>query len=155
MKKQNPRRHRVRWYGVRTLYRLTTSGRPLGKDKDYDPDVSMIEDRVVLFSAGSGAMAVQKAEREARRYASEFSYRNPYGRRVLCRYLGALDPFENFEKPGQGAEVYSLTEVVPRRVTDKKIIERLFGTERYKDPRRRNFYNEEFSERVRNGASAN
>ena len=154
MKNHKSRRNRVRWYGVRTLYRLTTSGRPLGKDRDFDPDVSMIEDRVVLFSAASGAVAVRKAEREARKYASEFDYRNPYGQRVRCRFLEALDAFETLEEPGQGEEVYSLTEVVPRRIADKSIIDRLFGTERFKNSKRRNFCNEEFSGQVRGGAGA-
>jgi len=154
MKRRKSHRRRVRWFGVRTLFRLTTSGRPLGKDKDFDPAASMIEDRVVLYRAASAAVAIRLAERDARKYASEFDYRNPYGQRVRCRFLQSLDAFENFEEPGQGEEVYSLTEVVPRRMPDNSIINWKLGTERYKDPRRRNFVNEEFSGQVRGGNGA-
>jgi Domain of unknown function (DUF4288) len=110
------------WYGVKTLFRTEAVGKPIARDAAYDSTVSLVEERVVLFRARSFGAAIRAAEREARRYARR-GYVNPYGPRVLTRYLGACDAFELFGAPGERAEVFSMTEVVPKRVPDQAVVD--------------------------------
>ena len=87
------------------------------------------------------------AEAEARRYAGR-RHVNPYGQQVITRYLGACDAFELFEPPGENAEVFSTTDVVPKRMPDRQVIEQRMGLrvdERTDRARRRNILNREFS----------
>jgi uncharacterized protein DUF4288 len=117
-----------KWFGVRTLYRLDALGRPLGRDGNYSPTMTLVEERVVVLKARSTHEAIQKAEADARRYVVECRHRNPYGQRVRTRYLGYCDAYRRDKSLGSGAEVFSASEVVPRRVTDRAVVRRLIGS---------------------------
>ncbi len=116
----------MNWYGVKTLYRIHANGKPNRKDAEYQADATLIEERVVLFQAGSSKEAIALAETEAKEYAAD-SLVNPYGQRVTMRYLETCDVYELPSKPGKGAEVYSATEVVSVKIEDDEILDRRFG----------------------------
>lgn len=137
---------RWKWYGVKTVFRTDASGRTkLDVPNDYD-DATLVEERVVLIRARSSDEAIRKAEAEAKAYAKE-TYRNVYEQTVKCRYLGACDAFELYEEPAQGVEVFSSTEVISRRVSDKDVVNQHIGkTETaITSDKRRKFRNIEFN----------
>jgi len=113
---------------VKTVYRTTAQGRPRSIDKHYDPNVTMVEERVLVFRAPSFHQAIRVAEREAREYARG-QRTNLYGQRVSTKYLGACDAFELYGPPGDGSEVYSRTELVSRRKRDRQVADTLLGAE--------------------------
>jgi len=109
------------------VYRWEPNGRPLGTDKCYSKTATLVEERVVILKARGFDEAIKKAEREAREYVAD-SYRNPYGQKVKCRFLGYCDAYladGNFF--GTGGEVYSATEVVSRAISYKTLMKRLVG----------------------------
>ena len=108
----------------------------------------------MLFKARSFDEAIRAAEKEAREYA-RLRVVNPYGQRVVVRYLRACDAFELFDTPGVGAEVFSATEVVSKRISDRAIVERHLGKRVDKEldrRRRRNILNREYEGAVKRGA---
>jgi hypothetical protein len=119
------------WFGVRTLYRITAEGRAKFRNKHFDPESALIEDRVVLFQANSFDDAIAQATKEARTYSKQVRYMNPYGQMVRIRFLGACDAYEILEmpdrKPGSGSEVYSLTELVRASVSDLAVVKKRLG----------------------------
>ena len=82
---------RTKLFAVKTLYRTTATGRPKRRDKHYDPDTALIEERVVLFRASTFDSAIRKAEREARKYAADDSGHNGYGQALATEYLECCD----------------------------------------------------------------
>ena len=86
----------------------------------------MVEERVVIVKARSGDEAIRIGESEARRYARS-SHRNPYGQRVRVRRLGCIEAYDINESRHELTEVYSSTQVVPRRVSDRTLVRRAFG----------------------------
>ncbi len=76
---------------------------------------------VELLRARSYDEAIRKAEIEADHYAKE-SHLNPYGQRVACRFLGAVESFELFDAPGNSVEVWSSTSVIrPLSLTKRSL----------------------------------
>ena len=138
-----------KWYGVKTLYRWKSAGRPRAVDEHFANSVSLLEERVVLVRARSFDEAIARAEKEARKYART-SHRNPYGQWVRTKYLQACDAFEILEEPGVGTEVFSTTEIIQRRTSDRSLVDaRLGKDEKRPSPLRRNFLNAEFFGRVK------
>ena len=119
------------WYGVRTLYRVTAEGKPKSRGGNFDPEATLIEDRIVLFQATSDDDAITQAIKEARSYCRQYGYVNPYGQRVLTRFLDACDAYQISEmaarRPGAGSEVYSVTELVRASVPDSAVRKRRMG----------------------------
>ncbi len=134
----------LKWFGVKTLFRTAAVGKPDAPNGAYNS--TLVEERIVLFRARSFEDAIREAEREARVYARA-SHLNPYGQRVVTRYLGACDAFELFDPPRAGAEVFSTTEVVAKRVSDKGVVnQRLGHAETVREHKcRGHFLNREFS----------
>ena len=117
-----------RWFAVRTLFRWEATGRPSAVDADFDPDLTLVEDRLVLVKARDGAEAVRKGETEAKRYAA-FGWRNPYGQRVRTRYLGACDAHEIDEDDlGPNVEIFADLHGVPKEATDRALVGRFLGS---------------------------
>ena len=145
-----PRKTRVmnrrRWFGVKSLYRSFASGRPLALDSRFDPNITMVEERVVLFKARSFEEAIRSAEAEARKYAKA-RHVNPYGQQVRVRYLRAVDAFELFDSPKHCGEVFSTTELVPNRVADSVVVDRRIGPAESKaeSRKRRNLLNRDLA----------
>lgn len=128
-----------RWYGVKTLYRTRAIGPPSDPDEHYDPDSTMLEERIVVFRARSFDDAIRKGELEAEAYANgretpaggkrRAEIRNPYHQRLSTRFLGAIDAFELFEPPGAGVEVFSSTSLVSKGTSDSALVDARFGQE--------------------------
>lgn len=116
----------MRTYFVQSAYRREAMGRPSDVDGNFDPTVTLVEVRIVMFAAADERDALRQATREARAYARE-TYLNAYGQRVKIRFLGALSAYELFEPLAPGIEVYSTTEVVSSSVTDDELIDRRMG----------------------------
>src|SRR6202012_1195422 len=104
--------------------------RPKATDGDFDPKVTLVEERVVVYRGRSFDDAIAKAEKDARVYAS-LTYENPYGQTVRTTYLDCCDAYEIPDPLGceSGTETYSRTEVVPTTETDAAVCRRLFGQE--------------------------
>ncbi len=126
----------LNWYGVKTLYRTTAQGEPESVDRYYDPEATMVEERVVLFRASSFDEASDEAAKEARAYAKGKRL-NRYGQRLQKRFLGVTDAFELFDAPGPGAEVFSATLVVPTSVSDSEFQRSRMGQEKAREKWRR------------------
>ena len=122
---------KLNWYGVKTLYRAAPAGRARGTDRFYSADVTLVEERVIVVRARTGDGAIRKAEVEAKRYATK-SHHNPYGQRVRTKYLGYVDAYHMFDELQEGAEVFSDTEVVSRKVSDQAIVYRQLGRQESK-----------------------
>ncbi len=80
----------VRWFAVKTVYRSTAIGKPRVTDGDYDPDGTLVEERVVLLRARDHEDAIRKSEKDAKQYAKE-THTNPYGQSVVTRCLKAIE----------------------------------------------------------------
>jgi hypothetical protein len=145
-------KNRVRWYGVKSVYRSFANGRPRAVDSSFDPRVTMVEERIVLFKARTFAEAIRAAEAEAREYAKS-RHVNPFGQQVRVRYLRAVDAFELFDSPRHRGEVFSTTELVPKRVADREVVDRRIGpTEPQAESRkRRNFLDRDCAASVTRG----
>lgn len=116
-----------KWFGVKTLHRVAATGRPIAVDKDYSSSMTLIEERVVVVRGRSPEEAIRKAEAEAKEYSRSFRHRNRYGQQVRSRYLGYCDAYVFDDAPEDRTEVFSETEVVPRRVSDRVLVRRLIG----------------------------
>lgn len=122
------------WYGVRTLVRVLATGQPKVNDKSYDPLSTLVEDRVVLFHAGSHQEAIEKAEAEVRHYC-KLSLINLYGQRVRLKYLGVVDSFSMLDhEPVSGCEVFSSTTLVSSTMSDRAVIATRWGNWRGREP---------------------
>jgi hypothetical protein len=116
------------WYGVRTLYRVAAEGAPKSRDRHFDPQLTLIEDRIVLFKAIDLDDAIAQGIKEGRSYCRQTKFVNPYGQKVRMRFLDACDAFEIVEgKPAAGFEVYSSTELVRASVSDRAVVNRRMG----------------------------
>ena len=87
----------------------------------------LLADRSVTECDAVFEEALKLGEAEAREYSRSARYRNRYGQKVRSRYLGCCDAYEIGEIPISGVEVFSETEIVPRRVADRTVIRRLIG----------------------------
>jgi len=152
MVKSQKRRAPLCWYGVKVIFRTTPSGKPKAKDRAYRRDMTLVEERVVLFKARSFKQATRLARQEARSYVRG-SHINPYGQRVFTRFLKAYDVCQLYEPPEHGKEVFSMTEVVSRRVPDKTVVDQRMGRDETKREHasRRNVLNREFSGTAKRG----
>lgn len=115
-----------KWFSVRTVYQYIASGRPKRGFSIYSQAAVMIEERVVLFRAKSEASAIAFAEEEAKEYASD-SYVNPFGQKVIIRYVGCGGAFQLFDAPSDGIEVHSSTEIQNPGQTLKELKTCKFG----------------------------
>ena len=113
---------------MRTLYRLAAEGTPKSRDRHFDPESTLIEDRVVLFQAIDFDDAIAQGIKEGRSYCRQTKFVNLYGQKVRMRFLDACDAFKIFEgKPAAGIEAYSSTELAPASVSDRAVVKRRMG----------------------------
>ena len=140
----------LRWFGVKTVYRSSAVGKPRIIDNDYDPEGTLVEERVVLFRAKDHDDAIKKGEREAEQYVLD-AYTNPYGQLVVGRRLRTIESFELYDNPGERIEVWSSTRVVRKSVPNTQILEMFFGVTETKAQmnRRKKYLNREFSRDVK------
>jgi hypothetical protein len=89
--------------------------------------MTLVEERIVILRARGFEEAIRKGEAEARSYARDCRHRNPYGQQVRQRYLAYCDAYIFDDAPKEGAEVYSSTEVAPRKSSDRALLRRVIG----------------------------
>ena len=100
----------------------------------YDPNSTLVEERIVLIRARNDREALRKAKEEARNYARENRFENVYGERVQVRSMGAFDVFELMEASvDAGVELFSSNRVVSKSVSEKQIAATLVGPGRTPD----------------------
>ncbi len=136
------------WYGVKTLTRWEAIGKPKSIDENFDEDVTLVEERIVLIKARSFDEAIKKGEKEAKNNLSE--YKNFYCQEVKQRYLEVCDAFELFDEPNEnGVEVFSSTEIVSEKIKDSTLIEGKFGKVESLEAKkkRRKFWNSELTKK--------
>jgi len=136
-----------KWYTVRTLYRSRTDERPVKPDLSYDPDATLLEERVVLVRAKSRQEAQAKALREAKDYAGTGTFANPYEQMVRTDLLRTCDVYELDENPADKTEVYVANHLMSRRISDAKV-EKIFTPRRvldHKKGRYRKFIKQEYN----------
>ena len=109
------------WFCVKTLYRAYADGRPEKPDLIYDPDATLVEERNLLFKAKNKREAIMKAEREAKDYAEQSQYINPYGQNVRTRYLGYHDIWEIDGGLADKQEIFCMSRVMSKKVSDSKV----------------------------------
>jgi hypothetical protein len=145
-RKKSESRIGLKWFAVKTLFRTAPVGKPAAIDEAYDLSATLVEERVVLFRARGFSEAIRRAESDARTYARSW-HMNPYGQRVVTRYLGACDAYELFDPPGAGKEVFSTTEIVGRGISDKAVVKQRLGHEETAREKksRRSVLNREFA----------
>lgn len=135
-----------KWFAVKTFYRSDTRDRPVRPDKYYDPDVTVLEERVILIKAKSRQEAAIKAEKEAMDYARFAVCRNPYEQKIETRYLGYYDIFELEKSPDDKTEIFVTTRLISRKVNNGKIAH-VYGAPkegRFDKSRRKKFLNQEY-----------
>ena len=110
----------VKWFSVKTLYRTMAKGLPQKPDLSFDPDATLVEERVLLIKAHNEREALSKAEREARDYARRRECTNPYNQKLCTSYIGFYDIMELPENPQDKSEIFSVTRLVSRKITDQK-----------------------------------
>ncbi len=137
----------MKWYAVKTLLRTRATGRPRATDRHFDPEMTLVEERVVAFLARSFDDAIAKGAKDARAYCAA-THENPYGQTVRMTYLDCCNAYELLDPLGcpSGTEVYSRTEVVPKTQTDAAVCRRLlFDETKAQSKTRRNVMNADFS----------
>lgn len=116
----------MEWFGVKSLFLITTSGKPKKIDKDYKDDLVMYEERIILVHAKDFNHAILKAEKDAKRYCKDFHY-NIYGQKVKTEYLKVSDAFMMFDTFEDLSEIYSFTEVIKKPKKIDTLIDNKFG----------------------------
>jgi len=115
-----------RWFAVKSLCRVEVFGEPVGADEAYDPDGTLIEERVVLLRARSLDDALRKGEKEADDYALD-DHVNPYGQTVRSRRIRILEASYVSPLDENMPEVWSSTSVIPASVSDADLVLQRFG----------------------------
>ncbi|MCX6628631.1 MAG: DUF4288 domain-containing protein [Candidatus Solibacter sp.] len=134
------KKRKLSWYGVRTLFRFVAVGKPKVTDRHFDATSTLVEDRVVLFRADTFDSAIKHAEAEAREYCNRTRYVNIYGQSVQLKSLGVANAYSLYEdEPSAGCEVYSATTIVPRIVSDVRVVAERFGKADGGGPKRYKF----------------
>lgn len=135
-----------KWFSIKSLYQSKVIGKPQKTDNCYDSTLSLVEERIVLFKAKTSKEAIRKAEKEARQYASENPYVNPYAQKVVMKYLCVCDVFELYDEVKELVEVYSTTRLLNTNLKLQRIVEAMQGKREDKKTflKRKKFFNKEF-----------
>ena len=116
----------TKWFGAKTVYRTRRVGIPTTPDAealraaeavgtlvddkvlpdDTHSTATMVEERVVLFRAGSAELAIERAEVDANSYASGQAA-NTYGQQLVSMALEYVEVYELSSDPDDGIEVFS------------------------------------------------
>ncbi len=109
------------FYTVKTLFRSQAKGRPKLPDRFFDPDATLLEERIQLIKAKSRVEALKKAEKDAREYAKRIRYQNPYDQDVTLEYLGLNEIFEVEHALQDKTEIYSSSRIISQKTSVSKI----------------------------------
>lgn len=137
-------------FAVKTLYRTTAKGKPKITDSNFRKDLDLIEERIVTIKARNFDEAISKGEKEAINYASETSYKNIYGQKIIQTYIGSADAYEPFDEIEANIEVFSTTYIVDGSVSNSEITNNVMGKVIKNERKlRTQFMNSEFSKAIK------
>lgn len=111
----------AQYYAVKTFFRSICQGRPERPDKYFDPDATLVEERIQLIKAKGVAEARKKAEKDAVEYARRILYKNPYNQQVTLEYMGLCEIYEIQQPLADKIEIYAASRIVSRKVSTAKI----------------------------------
>ncbi len=97
-------------------------GLPEKLDLSFDPDATLVEERILLIKAHYA--------REAMDYARRRRCVNPYNQKMCTTYLGFYDIIELSGIPQDKTEVFSAARLVSRKVSDQKVARIYIGKRR-------------------------
>lgn len=136
-----------KWFSAKSAYSLIVKGSPKLIDANYDPNITLVEERVVLIQARNILEAKKKSLNEAIKYAKE-THENPYGQTVITKLLDYIDVYELDDDVllSDGVEIYSDTRLLGKELTLVKIKNLIFGKieSRKEEKKRINFCNKIF-----------
>jgi hypothetical protein len=114
------------WFAVKSLLRSEAIGKPRTTKYPYDPKLTMVEERIVIFRARNEREAIKKAEREARRNLCRRA-KNMFGETITHRLIRSFDVYPLDCVPSDGAEVFYLWRAVSKDVPDKRVAQKFIG----------------------------
>jgi hypothetical protein len=118
---------KLKWFGVKGLIRIEAFGPVHGRDASYDPDGTLVEERIMVVRARDPKDA---ASRTRNRLAKEkVRYSNSYGQEVRSRLLEGMIVYELFDPPADNMEVFSDTHRVPTSLRDAEVAKRFSSAE--------------------------
>jgi hypothetical protein len=110
----------LKWFGVKVFLRTDAVGRARRVDPDYDPNRTLLEERVVSVRARDGKDAFGRVR--ARIAEDAVEYENAYGQRVRQRLLPGWEAYELSSSPGDGTEVFSSMRSVATPAKDTALL---------------------------------
>lgn len=133
------------FYSVKTIYRSTASGRPEKPDQLFDPDATLIEERIQLVKAKSREEAFKKAEKGAQDYAKRIKFMNPYFQEVIMEYTGLCEVYEIEYPLADMTEIYSNSKIMSKKISISKIAHVYLNKQQpYDKSKRKKFINKDY-----------
>lgn len=133
-------------FGAKSLFITRISGRGKVKARYKSANYFLLEERIILVKGKDFNEAIKKAKKEAISYES--IHENPYGQKVITKFLKCIDVFELYSKVGDLAEIYSINYLVNKKNRIKKILDQHYGNnfnEKLEKKLRQGFLNKEFN----------
>lgn len=137
----------IKLFAIKTFYRTYAEGRPCLPDRFFDPDLTLVEERILLFKAQTKLEAIKKAEKDANDFAARIKFKNHYEQDVETKYLGFYDIFEIKDSMADKAELFVKTSLVSKNIPNSKI-KHLYVSKEERDllqSKRKKFLNKDFS----------
>lgn len=132
------------YYAVKTLFRSICEGRPEKPDRFFDPDATLLEERIQLIKAKNRAEAKKKAEKDALEYSRRILYKNPYNQEVTLEYMGLCEIYEIEQGLADKAEIYASSRIISKKVPAAKVASIYLNPRQSPDRgKRRKFLNKE------------
>ncbi|MGE0267742.1 MAG: DUF4288 domain-containing protein [Candidatus Omnitrophota bacterium] len=133
------------FYTVKTIFRCFAAGRPDKPDQFFDPDATLVEERIQLVKAKSKEEAQKKAEKDANEYAKRVKFFNPYNQAVTLEYTGLCEVYEIERALSDMTEIYSNSKVMDKKITISKIAHVYLNKKQpYNKSKRKKFINREY-----------
>ena len=109
------------------LLRKEAAGPVQGRDRDYDADGVLVEERIVVVRAQNSKAAANRVRKIIAK--EQIRFRNTYGQTVRSRLLKGWRSYELYDPPTDGAEVFSDTHRFGKATSDAEITRMLIVAE--------------------------
>jgi len=114
------------YYGVKLVYQLIVTSEPIRErvDEKYNDTHTFFEESIILVRAQSSNHAYKIAEQKVSRHQEP--YINPYGQKVECKLIEAIDCFLIDDPIKNGTELYSVITPVIKEMTPAEYLMRRY-----------------------------